>query len=155
MQWWRLESWSQIISLYSNTLYYWLFDLILALIGVRFSQTKDLITEIELLEEEVANREQHVLSLYRSIFENCVSKTSSQQSSVTVSPAHGKHESKKHPSIISSAFCSSRKFPLGPLQTFSVNDLGKRASNAGPNSLLGGKGDISTGKISGPAKVHS
>ncbi|KAG7016885.1 hypothetical protein SDJN02_21996 [Cucurbita argyrosperma subsp. argyrosperma] len=118
------------------------------------AQTKDLITEIELLEEEVANREQHVLSLYRSIFENCVSKTSSQQSSVTVSPAHGKHESKKHPSIISSAFCSSRKFPLGPLQPFSVNDLGKRASNAGPNSLLGGKGDISTGKISGPAKVR-
>ncbi|XP_023549586.1 uncharacterized protein LOC111808043 isoform X1 [Cucurbita pepo subsp. pepo] len=118
------------------------------------AQTKDLITEIELLEEEVANREQHVLSLYRSIFENCVSKTSSQQSSVTVSPAHGKHESKKHPSIISSAFCSSRKFPLGPLQTFSVNDLGKRASNAGPNSLLGGKGDVSTGKISGPAKVR-
>ncbi|PQQ06828.1 uncharacterized protein Pyn_27217 [Prunus yedoensis var. nudiflora] len=30
--------------------------------------TKELISEIELLEEEVANCEQHVLSLYRSIF---------------------------------------------------------------------------------------
>ncbi|KAA0039722.1 DUF547 domain-containing protein/Lzipper-MIP1 domain-containing protein [Cucumis melo var. makuwa] len=119
-----------------------------------FYQTKDLISEIELLEEEVANREQHVLSLYRSIFENCVSKPSSQQNSVTASPAHGKHESRKHPSIISSAFCSSRKFPLGPLQPFSVNDLGKRTSNAGPNSLFGGKSDISTGKTSGTAKVR-
>ncbi|XP_050945779.1 uncharacterized protein LOC103482606 isoform X2 [Cucumis melo] len=118
------------------------------------AQTKDLISEIELLEEEVANREQHVLSLYRSIFENCVSKPSSQQNSVTASPAHGKHESRKHPSIISSAFCSSRKFPLGPLQPFSVNDLGKRTSNAGPNSLFGGKSDISTGKTSGTAKVR-
>lgn len=118
------------------------------------AQTKDLISEIELLEEEVANREQHVLSLYRSIFENCVSKPSSQQNSVTASPAHGKHESRKHPSIISSAFCSSRKFPLGPLQPFSVNDLGKRTSNAGPNSLFGGKSDISMGKTSGTAKVR-
>lgn len=117
------------------------------------NQTKDLITEIELLEEEVANREQHVLTLYRSIFENCVSKSSSQQNSVTASPAHGKHESRKHPSIISSAFCSSRKFPLGPLQPFSVYDLGKRNSNAGPNSLFGGKSDISTGKTLGTAKV--
>lgn len=121
---------------------------------MHLSQTKDLISEIELLEEEVANREQHVLSLYRSIFENCVSKPSSQQNSVTASPAHGKHESRKHPSIISSAFCSSRKFPLGPLQPFSVNDLGKRTSNAGPNSLFGGKSDISMGKTSGTAKVH-
>ncbi|VVA36928.1 PREDICTED: electron transporter [Prunus dulcis] len=35
-------------------------------------QTKELISEIELLEEEVANREQHVLSLYRSIFSNAL-----------------------------------------------------------------------------------
>ncbi|XP_022154828.1 uncharacterized protein LOC111021990 isoform X2 [Momordica charantia] len=118
------------------------------------AQTKDLITEIELLEEEVANREQHVLSLYRSIFEQCVSKPSSQQNSVTASPAHGKHESRKHPSVISSAFCSSKKFPLGPLQPFSVNDLGKRTSNAGPNSLFGGKSNINTGKTSsGTSKV--
>ena len=31
-------------------------------------KAKELITEIELLEEEVANREHHVLSLYRNIF---------------------------------------------------------------------------------------
>lgn len=131
-----------------------LFDFILAFTKVHFSQTKDLITEIELLEEEVANREQHVLSLYRSIFEQCVSKPSSQQNSVTASPAHGKHESRKHPSVISSAFCSSKKFPLGPLQPFSVNDLGKRTSNAGPNSLFGGKSNINTGKTSsGTSKV--
>ncbi|KAK9275452.1 hypothetical protein L1049_022719 [Liquidambar formosana] len=36
------------------------------------ARAKDLIAEIELLEEEVANREQHVLTLYRSIFEHCV-----------------------------------------------------------------------------------
>ncbi|KAJ0105600.1 hypothetical protein Patl1_18471 [Pistacia atlantica] len=52
------------------------------------SQTKELIAEIELLEEEVANREQHVLSLYRSIFEHCVSRPPSEQSSGVASPAH-------------------------------------------------------------------
>ncbi|XAR54940.1 hypothetical protein NMG60_11030284 [Bertholletia excelsa] len=91
------------------------------------AQTKELIAEIELLEEEVANREQHVLSLYRSIFEHCVSQPTSKQSSGLSSPAHLKNESRKHPSIISSAFCSSKKFPLRSFQALaSINDLRKR-----------------------------
>ncbi|KAL3818219.1 hypothetical protein ACJIZ3_004124 [Penstemon smallii] len=94
------------------------------------AQTKELITEIEMLEEEVANREQHVLSLYRSIFEHCVSRPASEHSSVVTSPAHVKSstESRKHPSIISSAFCSSKKFPLRRLQSLAtVSDSGKRS----------------------------
>lgn len=91
------------------------------------AQTKELITEIELLEEEVTNREQHVLSLYRSIFEHCVSRPPSEQSSGITSPAHAKNESKKHPSIISSAFCSSKNFPLRPFQTLAtINGSMKR-----------------------------
>ncbi|XP_071721834.1 uncharacterized protein [Rutidosis leptorrhynchoides] len=74
------------------------------------NKTKELIAEIELLEEEVVNREQHVLTLYRTIFEQCVSRPSSQQSSVPTSPAHVKKESRKHPTIISSTFCSSNRF---------------------------------------------
>lgn len=94
-------------------------------------QTKELIAEIELLEEEVANREQHVLSLYRSIFEQCTSRPSSQQCSVVTSPAHSKSESRKHPSIISSAFCSSKKFPLRTLQALAtMNDSVKRNSQS-------------------------
>ncbi|KAJ8555602.1 hypothetical protein K7X08_013098 [Anisodus acutangulus] len=91
------------------------------------AQTKELIAEIEILEEEVANREQHVLSLYRSVFEECISRPSSEQSSVMTSPAHNKLESRKHPSIISSAFCSSKMFPLRTFQALAaINDLGKR-----------------------------
>ncbi|KAL3331106.1 hypothetical protein AABB24_034753 [Solanum stoloniferum] len=91
------------------------------------AQTKELIAEIELLEEEVANREQQVLSLYRSVFEECISRPSSEQSLVRTSPAHNKAESRKHPSIISSAFCSSKKFPLRTFQALAaINDLGKR-----------------------------
>ncbi|XP_060207369.1 uncharacterized protein LOC132635129 [Lycium barbarum] len=91
------------------------------------AQTKELIAEIEILEEEVANREQHVLSLYKSVFEECVSRPSSEQSSVMNSPAHNKVESRKHPSIISSVFCSSKKFPLRTFQALAaINDLGKR-----------------------------
>ncbi|KAK6935166.1 protein of unknown function DUF547 [Dillenia turbinata] len=59
--------------------------------------TKELIAEIELLEEEVANREQRVLSLYGSIFDNCVSRPPSEQSSGISSPAHTKNEGRKHP----------------------------------------------------------
>uniref|UniRef100_A0A803PMA0 Electron transporter n=1 Tax=Cannabis sativa TaxID=3483 RepID=A0A803PMA0_CANSA len=93
------------------------------------SQTKELIAEIESLEEEVANREQQVLSLYRSVFEHSVSRPPSEQNSVVVSPAHPKHESRKHPSIISSAFCSSKNFPFRPLQALvSIDDPGKRHS---------------------------
>lgn len=94
-----------------------------------YFQTKELISEIELLEEEVANREQHVLSLYRTIFDNCVSRPPSEQNSVMTSPAHTKHGTRKHPSIISSAFCSSKKFPLRPLQALvSIDDPWKKFS---------------------------
>ncbi|XP_059641684.1 uncharacterized protein LOC132283702 isoform X2 [Cornus florida] len=111
------------------------------------AQTKELIAEIELLEEEVANREQHVLTLYRSIFEHCASRPPSAQSSGMASPAHTKNESRKHPSIISSAFCSSKKFPLRPFQTLaSINDLGKRTlllqSKTRHASLSGSKTNI-------------
>lgn len=105
------------------------------------AQTKELLSEIELLEEEVANREQHVLSLYRSIFEHCVSRAPSEQSSSLTSPAHAKNGARKHPSIISSAFCSSKKFTLRPLQALvSVNDSKKRTLSSkvnGQTSNLG------------------
>ncbi|XP_022737180.1 uncharacterized protein LOC111290042 [Durio zibethinus] len=120
------------------------------------AQTKELIGEIELLEEEVANREQHVLSLYRSIFDHCVSRPPSEQSSGKASPAHTKHTSRKHPSIISSAFCSSKKFPLRPLQALvSTNDSGKRISRSNDASQFCGKNDILYDKTcSQPVKAH-
>ena len=120
-------------------------------------QTKELIAEIELLEEEVTNREQHVLSLYRSTFDHCVSRPSSEQSSGKASPAHAKHTSRKHPSIISSAFCSSKKFPLRPLQALvSTNDSGKRISRSINASQFCGKNDILFDKTcSQPAKVRN
>ncbi|KAK4843679.1 hypothetical protein QYF36_011392 [Acer negundo] len=120
------------------------------------SQTKELIAEIELLEEEVANREQHVLSLYRSIFENCVSRPPSEQSSSMASPAHAKHMSKKQPSIISSAFCSSKKFSLRPLQALvSVNDHGKRTFKTIDAPQFCGKMDVHFKKTcSDPVKAH-
>ncbi|RRT61158.1 hypothetical protein B296_00005511, partial [Ensete ventricosum] len=72
--------------------------------------TRELIAEIELLEEEISNREQHVLSLYRSIYDQCVSQPTSAHSSGMASPAHSKSGgARKHPSIISSSFCSSKK----------------------------------------------
>ncbi|XP_011070135.1 uncharacterized protein LOC105155851 isoform X1 [Sesamum indicum] len=110
------------------------------------AQTKELIAEIELLEEEVATREQHVLSLYRSIFENCVSQPTSEHSSVVTSPAHAKTESRKHPSIISSAFCSSIKFRLRKLDSLvTVNDSAKRSflqTKTRHASLLNAKDDM-------------
>ncbi|KAA8522216.1 hypothetical protein F0562_012889 [Nyssa sinensis] len=117
------------------------------------AQTKELVAEIDLLEEEVANREQHVLSLYRSIFEHCVSRPSSEQTSSMTSPAHTKNESRKHPSIISSSFCSSKKFPLRPFQALaSINDSGKRTlllqSKTRHASLFGGKTNIHFEKTS-------
>uniref|UniRef100_A0A0D9XME9 DUF547 domain-containing protein n=1 Tax=Leersia perrieri TaxID=77586 RepID=A0A0D9XME9_9ORYZ len=96
------------------------------------AQTKELIAEIELLEEEIANREQHVLTLYRSIFDQSVSGASSGQSSGISSPAHTKSISsrtRRHPSIISSAFCSSKKLPLQPFQIMtSVSESGRTKS---------------------------
>ncbi|KAL5563360.1 hypothetical protein UlMin_033107 [Ulmus minor] len=73
------------------------------------AQTTELIAEIESLEEEVANREQQVLSLYRNVFEHCVSRTPCEKKSSVASPAHPKHESKKHPSVISSYFLPLEK----------------------------------------------
>ncbi|XP_030513315.1 uncharacterized protein LOC115727282 isoform X2 [Rhodamnia argentea] len=86
------------------------------------AKTNDLVSEIELLEQEVASREQHVLSLYRSIFDQRVSQPPSEQSSGVASPAHTKLAPRKHPSIITSAFCSSKKFPLQPLQALTSTD---------------------------------
>ncbi|KAH9777221.1 hypothetical protein KPL71_006944 [Citrus sinensis] len=123
------------------------------------SKTKELIAEIELLEEEVANREKHVLSLYRSIFEQCASRPPSEQSSSVASPAHTKHIPKRHPSIISSAFCSSKKFPLRPLQALvAINDYGKRSSKTSDAPQLCGKSDMHSEKIfldpvKGPNKI--
>ncbi|KAK7406272.1 hypothetical protein VNO78_07895 [Psophocarpus tetragonolobus] len=111
------------------------------------AQTKDLIAEIELLEEEVTSREQHVLAMYRNIFEHCVSQPPSEQNSGVASPAHTRHESRKHPSIISSAFCSSKKFPLRPLQALiSNNDLKNRIFGSSYAPLSCGKGKVYFGK---------
>ncbi|KAI4327134.1 hypothetical protein L6164_019633 [Bauhinia variegata] len=120
------------------------------------AQTKDLIAEIELLEEEVTSREQRVLTLYRSVFENCVSRPHSEQNSGVASPAHTKHESRKHPSIISSAFCSSKKFPLRPLQALiSINDPKVRNLRSSHAPLSSGKGSICFEKIcSDSIKIH-
>ncbi|KAJ1383672.1 Ternary complex factor MIP1, leucine-zipper [Sesbania bispinosa] len=121
------------------------------------AQTKDLIAEIELLEEEVTSREQHVLAMYRSIFEQCVSRPPSEQNSGVASPAHTRHESRKHPSIISSAFCSSKKFPLRPLQALiSNNDLRNRIFGSSHAPLSSGKGKVYFGKTSpdSTTKVH-
>ena len=105
-------------------------------------QAKELVSEIELLEEEVANREQHVLSLYRSMFDKCASQPPSKQNSGMTSPAHTKHVSRKHPSIISSAFCSSKKFPLHPLQALvSIDDPWKRISKTSHTPLPSSKGN--------------
>ncbi|GAV72837.1 DUF547 domain-containing protein/Lzipper-MIP1 domain-containing protein [Cephalotus follicularis] len=120
------------------------------------AQTKELVAEIELLEEEVSNREQHVLTLYRSIFEQCVSRPPSEQNSGVASPAHTKHGSRKHPSIISSAFCSSKKFPLRPLQALvSINDSGKRTLKTPNAPFFNGKTDIQFEKTdSNTIKTH-
>lgn len=121
------------------------------------SQTKDLITEIELLEEEVTSREQHVLAMYRNIFEQCVSRPPSEQSSSVASPAHSKQESRKHPSIISSAFCSSKNFPLRPLQALiSNNDLKNRIFGSSHAPLSSGKEKVYFGRIfpDSTTKVH-
>lgn len=122
------------------------------------AETKEIIQEIELLEKEVANREQHVLSLYRSIFDQCLSTAPSEQSSVMTSPAHTKNEVKKHPSIISSTFCSSKKFPLHSLQVLtSRRDSGKKnmlQSKTRHASLFGGKTNIhNSGNFSDTMKV--
>lgn len=97
------------------------------------AQTKELVAEIELLEEEIANREQHVLSLYRSIFDQCASGPSSGQSSGISSPAHAKSISsrtrRRQSSRISSAFCSSKKLPLQPFHIMTTVSESGRTKN--------------------------
>ncbi|KAF3321246.1 hypothetical protein FCM35_KLT14499 [Carex littledalei] len=82
------------------------------------AQIKELMVEIDLLEEEIANREQHVLSLYRSIFDQCISTApSSERGSSIASPVRSiKERPKKHPIVVSSAFCSSKKFNFRSFQ---------------------------------------
>ncbi|KAL5541341.1 hypothetical protein UlMin_045668 [Ulmus minor] len=102
----------------------------------------ELITEIESLKEEVANREQQVLSLYRNVFEHCVSRTPCEQNSSVASPAHPKHESRKHPSIISTLV--------------SIDDSGKRTAKTDHANLSTGRNDIGFPKTyPGPAKCPS
>jgi len=85
--------------------------------------------------------------MYRSIFEHCVSRPPSEQNSGVASPAHPKHESRRHPSIISSAFCSSKKFPMRPLQALvSNNDLKNRIFGSSYTPLSCGKGKVYFGK---------
>ncbi|KAI3408035.1 uncharacterized protein J3R85_020515 [Psidium guajava] len=111
------------------------------------AKTNELVSEIELLEQEVASREQHVLSLYRSIFDQCTSQPSSEQSSSVASPAHTKQAPRKHPSIISSAFCSSKKLPLRPLQALTSTDDRVRKPSRRSHALpLTGKGETHFGK---------
>ncbi|XP_021757798.1 uncharacterized protein LOC110722806 [Chenopodium quinoa] len=117
------------------------------------SQAKELIAEIELLEEEVSNREQHVLTLYRNIFDQCASQPSSVQTSSLSSPVHTKNKPRKHPSIISSAFCSSKKFPLRGLSLKNIS--AKKDGKIKHGSLCVGKIDIHNEKpCSNQIKVH-
>ncbi|KAG7532356.1 hypothetical protein ISN45_Aa08g000480 [Arabidopsis thaliana x Arabidopsis arenosa] len=120
-------------------------------------QAKELITEIELLEAEVANREHHVLSLYRSIFEQTVSRASSEQSSSISSPAHHiKQPPRKHPSVISNAFCSSKNFPLKPWHAMvTFKDSSKKTSKKDQSSQFQFRNCVpSTTSCSSQAKSH-
>ncbi|CAG7862028.1 unnamed protein product [Brassica rapa] len=122
------------------------------------SQAKELITEIELLEEEVANREHHVLSLYRNIFEETISRASSKQSSVISSPAHHiKQPPRKHPSVISNAFCSSNNFPLKPWHAMvTFKDLSRKPSKKDQSSQFQDNSCLPSIKsCSGQAKSYS
>ncbi|KAG7536076.1 hypothetical protein ISN44_As13g000470 [Arabidopsis suecica] len=120
-------------------------------------QAKELITEIELLEAEVANREHHVLSLYRSIFDQTVSRASSEQSSGISSPAHHiKQPPRKHPSVISNAFCSSKNFPLKPWHAMvTFKDSNKKTSKKDQSSQFQFRNCVpSTTSCSSQAKSH-
>jgi hypothetical protein len=102
-----------------------------------------------MLEEEIANREQHVLSLYRSIFEECTSLPTSSQSSGVTSPAHAKV--RKHPSVISSSFCSSKKFPLQHLQV--LTSIKESMKGGGSGNCVGSMRSKIRCEFSGSAKV--
>ncbi|XP_065004430.1 uncharacterized protein LOC103977678 isoform X1 [Musa acuminata AAA Group] len=87
---------------------------------------RELTAEIELFEEEIANREQHALSLYRSIFDQCISQPVSAHNSGMASPVHSSRGARKHPRIILSSFCSSKKFQFQPFQVLSsIEDAGR------------------------------
>lgn len=103
-----------------------------------------------MLKEEIANREQHVLSLYRSIFDECTSLPSSSQSSGVTSPAHAKV--RKHPSVISSAFCSSKKFPLQHFQV--LTSIKESVKGGGSGSFVGPVKSKIRGEFSDSAKVR-
>lgn len=121
-------------------------------------KAKELITEIELLEEEVANREHHVLSLYRNIFEETISRASSKQSSVISSPAHHikQQPPRKQPSVISNAFCSSNNFPVKPWHAMvTFKDLSRKPSKKDQSSQFQDTSCIPSIKsCSGQAKVY-
>ncbi|CAN1333638.1 hypothetical protein LINPERPRIM_LOCUS36105 [Linum perenne] len=74
-------------------------------------QAKELIAEIELLEQEVNNREQQVLSLYRTIFDQCVTSkpSSGQQSSSTSTVPSPSHQ--HHPKQLSSSSNKKQHHP--------------------------------------------
>ena len=87
-----------------------------------------MIAEIELLAKEFINREQQVLSVYMSVFEQCVSRSTSQQSSVVSSPAHTRQ--------------GSKKFPLRTLQGLvSNNDLRNKIFGSNHAPLSRGEGN--------------
>ncbi|OAO89581.1 hypothetical protein AXX17_AT5G45830 [Arabidopsis thaliana] len=121
-------------------------------------QANELITEIELLEAEVTNREHHVLSLYRSIFEQTVSRAPSEQSSSISSPAHHIKQPprKQDPNVISNAFCSSNNFPLKPWHAMvTLKDSSRKTSKKDQSSQFQFRNCIpSTTSCSSQAKSH-
>lgn len=91
-------------------------------------QTKELLTEISVLEEEVTNREQYILSLYRNIFDQCIVGSLSTQNSNKTSPAHANYEDKNLPSMISRTLCTPSKF-LPPHHYVSASNQGSQNAN--------------------------
>lgn len=91
-------------------------------------QASELITEISMLEEEVTNREQYILSLYRNIFDQCVVGSLSTQNSSKTSPAHANYEDKNLPSTISRTLCTTSKFPP-PQHYVSSSNQGSQNTN--------------------------
>eukprot|EP00252_Welwitschia_mirabilis_P014973 TRINITY_DN3305_c0_g1_i2.p1 TRINITY_DN3305_c0_g1~~TRINITY_DN3305_c0_g1_i2.p1 ORF type:complete len:488 (-),score=77.26 TRINITY_DN3305_c0_g1_i2:333-1796(-) len=79
-----------------------------------------------MLEEEVTNREQHVLSLYRNIFDQCMIGSLSTQNSIRTSPALSKRE-ENIVSRISKALHSADKVSA---KLFGRSDLEKGFSDA-------------------------
>lgn len=97
--------------------------------------------------------------MYRNIFDHCLSRVPSEQSSLMTSPAHTKNEVREHPSIISSTFCSSKKFHLQAIQLLATEKDSRKKnmlqqSRRRHASMLGWKTNIHIdGNFSDPAKV--